>query len=219
MMDMMVKDVDKEMTEMEAEEKDAQGDYEKLMADSKEKRAEDSKLMAEKVSAKADMEADLGQAKEDKAATAKELATTKMYLAQLHGECDWLLQYFDQRQEARHQEMDAMGKAKAELSGADFSLIQKKSKNLLKHVKDVQGEQSCSAADLKNRMRVQNKLAGLCEEMCKEVGAYPKCAACPSFVPPDPTPGVMTWDELLTHMDNLADWGQDQLKAWGKQAR
>merc|ERR1719465_279556 len=54
--------------------------------------------------------------------------------------------------------------------------------------------------------------------MCKEVGAYPKCAACPSFVPPDPTPGVMTWDELLTHMDNLADWGQDQLKAWGKQA-
>merc|ERR1719389_6435 len=54
--------------------------------------------------------------------------------------------------------------------------------------------------------------------MCKEVGAYPKCAACPSFVPPDPTPGVMTWEELLTHMDNLADWGQDQLKAWGKQA-
>merc|ERR1719159_2325821 len=49
--------------------------------------------------------------------------------------------------------------------------------------------------------------------MCKEVGA------CPNFVPPDPTPGVMTWDELLTHMDNLADWGQDQLKAWGKQAR
>ena len=29
----------------------------------------------------------------------------------------------------------------------------------------------------------------------------------------------MTWEELLTHMDNLADWGNDQLKAWGKQAR
>merc|ERR1719333_750774 len=103
----MVKDVDKEMTEMEAEEKDAQSDYEKLMADSKEKRAEDSKLMAEKVSAKADMEADLQQATEDKAATAKELAATKMYIAQLHGGCDWLLQYFDARKEARAQEMDA----------------------------------------------------------------------------------------------------------------
>jgi len=219
MMDMMVKEVDAEMTSMEAEEKDAQGDYEKMMADSKEKRAEDSKLMAEKAAAKADMEADLQSATDDKAATAKELAATKMYLASLHGECDWLLQYFDQRKEARAQEMDAMGVAKAELSGADMSLIQRKSKNLLRHVKDVQGEQSCSAADLKNRIRVQNKLAGLCEEMCKEVGAYPKCAACPSFVPPDPTPGVMTWEELLTHMDNLADWGKDQLKSWGKQAR
>eukprot|EP00747_Dinoflagellata_sp_TGD_P152361 gnl/TRDRNA2_/TRDRNA2_177294_c3_seq11.p2 gnl/TRDRNA2_/TRDRNA2_177294_c3~~gnl/TRDRNA2_/TRDRNA2_177294_c3_seq11.p2 ORF type:complete len:105 (-),score=22.28 gnl/TRDRNA2_/TRDRNA2_177294_c3_seq11:91-405(-) len=87
------------------------------------------------------------------------------------------------------------------------------------HVKNTQTEQACASEDLKHRAQLQNKLAGLCEDMCKEVGAYPKCAACPSFVPPDPTPGVMTWDELLTHMDNLADWGQDQLKAWGKQAR
>merc|ERR1719230_242776 len=86
------------------------------------------------------------------------------------------------------------------------------------HVKGGQGEAACAAEDLKHRAQVQNKLAGLCEDMCKEVGAYPKCAACPSFVPPDPTPGVMTWEELLTHMDNLADWGQDQLKSWAKQA-
>merc|ERR1719456_2095492 len=204
---------------MEAEEKDAQSDYEKMMSDSAEKRALDTKTLADKEAAKADMEADLQTATEDKAATSKELMATKQYLASLHGDCDWLLQYFDQRKEARDSEIDAMGKAKAVLNGADYALLQTKSKNLLKHVKDVQGEQSCSAADLKNRMRVQNKLAGLCEDMCKEVGAYPKCAACPSFVPPDPTPGVMTWEELLTHMDNLADWGQDQLKAWGKQAR
>merc|ERR1719378_1528543 len=43
----------------------------------------------------------------------------------------------------------------------------------------------------------------MCEDMCKEVGSYPECPGCPNFVPPDPTPGVMTWDELLTHMDNL----------------
>merc|ERR1719498_520031 len=180
-------------------------------------RAEDTKLLADKTAAKADMEADLQKANDDKVATTKELMATKQYIAQLHGECDWLLQYFDQRKEARDSEIDAMGKAKAVLSGADFSLIQTKSKNLLRHVKGA--DESCSAADLKIRIKVQNKLAGLCEDMCKEVGAYPKCAACPSFVPPDPTPGVMTWDELLTHMDNLADWGQDQLKAWGKQAR
>merc|ERR1712203_1166537 len=26
---------------------------------------------------------------------------------------------------------------------------------------------------------------------------------------PDSTPGVMTWEELLEHMDNLVAWGQD----------
>ncbi len=35
---------------------------------------------------------------------------------------------------------------------------------------------------------------------------------CVSSVPPDPTPGVMTWEELLEHMDNLVDWGHDELK-------
>merc|ERR1719203_2025617 len=52
--------------------------------------------------------------------------------------------------------------------------------------------------------------------MCKEVDAYPKCGLCPAFVAPDPTPGVMTWEELLEHMDNLGDWGRTLLKKWNK---
>merc|ERR1719446_790998 len=72
--------------------------------------------------------------------------------------------------------------------------------------------------DLKRRVQLQNKLAGICEDMCKEVGAYPQCSQCPAFVPPDATPGVMTWEELLTHMDNLSEWGHGELKAWTKQA-
>merc|ERR1719504_347075 len=66
-------------------------------------------------------------------------------------------------------------------------------------------------------MQLQNKLAGVCVDMCKEVGAFPKCT-CPDFVAPDATPGVMTWDELLEHMDNLSEWGHSELKAWTKQA-
>ena len=38
--------------------------------------------------------------------------------------------------------------------------------------------------------RVQNKLAGIWEDMCKEVGAYPMCT-CPGFTLPDTNPGVM----------------------------
>merc|ERR1719293_89672 len=85
-------------------------------------------------------------------------------------------------------------------------------------VAGVQKEQACTAEDMKHRALLQNKLAGVCEEMCKEVGAYPKCNSCPKFVEPDSTPGVMTWPELLEHMDNLVEWGQDMLKDWRKTA-
>merc|ERR1719343_921916 len=85
-------------------------------------------------------------------------------------------------------------------------------------VKSVHTEEACVAEDLKYRAQLQNKLAGVCEEMCKEVGAYPNCNQCPKFVEPDSTPGVMTWDELLEHMDNLVAWGQDTIKGWQKRA-
>merc|ERR1719230_1642414 len=83
---------------------------------------------------------------------------------------------------------------------------------------DAGAEKACAAEDLKHRVAFQNKLAGICEEMCKEVGAYPQCAQCPGFVAPDATPGVMTWEELLTHMDNLVEWGQESIKGWKKTA-
>merc|ERR1719274_429712 len=82
--------------------------------------------------------------------------------------------------------------------------------------KTSQGGQACATEDAQHRAQLQNKLAGVCEDMCKEVGAYPKCAGCPGFVAPDSTPGVMTWDELLEHMDNLKDWDQEMIKKWEK---
>merc|ERR1719439_550254 len=84
--------------------------------------------------------------------------------------------------------------------------------------KNVHGDTACVSEDVQHRIQLQNKLAGYCEDMCKEVGAYPKCQQCPKFVEPDSTPGVMTWDELLEHMDNLVAWGNDQIKGWHKQA-
>merc|ERR1719438_65856 len=124
MMDLLIADLDKEMTESETEEKDAQADYETTMRDSAEKRTKDSKLLGEKESTKADLETDLETHTEDKAATAKELMSTMQYIQSLHNECDWLLKYFDVRQEARASEIDALGKAKAVLNGADYSLLQ-----------------------------------------------------------------------------------------------
>merc|ERR1719443_320756 len=84
-------------------------------------------------------------------------------------------------------------------------------------VQGKQNDQACMTEDLKNRAQLQNKLAGVCVDMCKEVGAFPKCT-CPDFVAPDSTPGVMTWPELLEHMDNLSEWGHGQLKSWSSAA-
>merc|ERR1719510_2386327 len=127
MIDLLVKDLDKELQEAEVNEKDAQSDYEALMAESSTKRADDSKAMSDKTAAKASEEEALENEQDTKAATGKELMATLEYIHSLHGECDWLLKYFDARKEARDGELDALGKAKAVLNGADFSLIQTRS--------------------------------------------------------------------------------------------
>jgi len=131
MIDTLVKELDTEMTEAETEEKLAQEDYEELMSDSAEKRAADTKSLADKESQKGDLESELVTLGDEHKATVKELMATEKYIGNLHGECDWLLKYFDVRKEARTGEIDALGKAKAVLNGADFSLVQTKSTKFL----------------------------------------------------------------------------------------
>jgi chromosome segregation ATPase len=110
----------------EFDEKEAQENYEELMADSAAKRAADSKTITEKEAQKAGLEGDLEQGKKDKAASDKEMMMLKEYIASLHKDCDFLIQNFDLRKESRSSEIDALGKAKATLSGADFSFLQVK---------------------------------------------------------------------------------------------
>merc|ERR1719230_116038 len=104
MVDLLVKDLEKEMTVAKTGEEDAQADYEATMKDSADKRAQDSKALTDKEGAKADLEADLESHKAGKASATKELGATLQYIASLHAECDWLLQYFDVRKEARTSE-------------------------------------------------------------------------------------------------------------------
>jgi len=124
MIDLLVKDLDKEMTEAQASEKHSQADYEAAMQDSADKRASDSKTLTDKNASKASIQEDLERNKEEKASTTKELMATHSYIASLHAECDWLLQYFEVRKEARTGEIDSLKNAKSVLSGADFSLVQ-----------------------------------------------------------------------------------------------
>ena len=130
MIDLLEKDLTKEMQEAETTEKNGQADYEQLMSDAAEKRAADSKALTEKGAAKADSVANLLKHKDDKTSTGKELMATLQVIQATHGECDWLLQYFSVRKEARSDEIESLKNAKAVLSGADFSLLQTKARNL-----------------------------------------------------------------------------------------
>merc|ERR1719389_929969 len=119
-----MKDMDKEMLEAEAGEKDAQKEYEQMMKDSAEKRAQDSKTMTDKESELAQTEGALQQHKSDKMSTGKELSETFKYIAGLHGECDWMLQNFEARKEARAGEVESLKEGMDVLNGAEYSLLQ-----------------------------------------------------------------------------------------------
>merc|ERR1719198_2148324 len=103
------------MTEAKQEEKDGQADYQTTMADSAEKRVQDTKSLTDKGADKADLEADLEKHTEAKTSSTKELMATLEYIQSLHAECDWLVQNYDARKEARTAEIDSLTKAKAVL--------------------------------------------------------------------------------------------------------
>jgi len=124
LVDMLVADLDKEMQEMTVEEKDAQAEYENFIADSATKRAVDAKSIEDKESAKADLEAHVVKMGLEKKTKSKEAYATATTLKDLHLECDWLLANFEARVAARAGEVDSLKKAKAVLSGADYSLVQ-----------------------------------------------------------------------------------------------
>jgi exonuclease VII small subunit len=119
MMDSLVAELEKETTVAEANEKDAQSDYEKFMADSKAMRIENSKLVEDKTAAKADAIGATETHEENLGVAQKKNKGAEDQLGVLHQDCDWLLSNFDSRKEARADEIESLKKAKAVLSGAD----------------------------------------------------------------------------------------------------
>jgi len=121
MMDTIISDLKNDIKEMEYEEKTAQKDYAELMADSQETRAGDSKALTTKQSTKAETENRLMATKETRSATATDLKQVQTVIQDLHVACDFIMQNFDLRKEARTNEIEGLKNAKAVLSGANFS--------------------------------------------------------------------------------------------------
>jgi len=126
LLDNLVADLDKEMQEAQVIEKDSQAEYETFVADATASRAADAKSVTDKEGAKADAEAGLQKASKLKKSKVNELMATEKVLASLHADCNWLVANFDVRKEARAGEVESLNRAKAVLSGADYSFAQTK---------------------------------------------------------------------------------------------
>lgn len=121
MINMLREDLIKKITIMETEEKEAQSDYEKYVEEVTKKRALDSKALSDKEGEKAELEASLHEDKETLSDHQNDVMVNQKEIADLHQDCDWFLKNFELRQQARADEQDALSKAKAVLSGADYS--------------------------------------------------------------------------------------------------
>merc|ERR1719428_1320381 len=121
LMDNMANDLKAEHTEAEHEEEVAQKDYEDLMAASQETRSSNAKSITEKESAKSEWAEKIENAKTDQASTTDALAKLAEYIAGLHASCDFLVENYGARKEARTNEIEGLKNAKAVLSGANFA--------------------------------------------------------------------------------------------------
>merc|ERR1719305_128300 len=121
LMDMMIGDVKTDLTEGEHAEEMAQKDYENLMASSQKTRATNAESITEKESASAEWTEKIENAKTGQASTTEALAKVKEYIAGLHSSCDFLVENYGARKEARTNEIEGLKNAKSVLAGANFS--------------------------------------------------------------------------------------------------
>merc|ERR1719230_791528 len=117
---MIVKDAEKTEQEMVASENQAQSDYEKLVAETAASIDANNGAIEKKEAALAATEGDKAETQEAQLANEGQLKELNELLTAHHASCDWVMKYFDIRQQARQEEIDGIEEAKAILSGAKF---------------------------------------------------------------------------------------------------
>merc|ERR1719487_681239 len=117
----MIQDVIKESKELEtqaiADEQTAQAAYEGFIKDSNKLITANQESIANKSGAKAQADEALALAHGDLKTTIADILALDEVAKNLHGQCDFLLKFFEERQSKRSQEIDALNQAKAIFSG------------------------------------------------------------------------------------------------------
>jgi septal ring factor EnvC (AmiA/AmiB activator) len=120
LMEMLMKELEDGITTSRHEEDTAQKDYERLMSDSQASRETMVESITTKEKAKADVDSTIVATKEKLASQNTELTNIKQTLAELHAQCDFLIENYDLRKEARATEIEGLKNAKSVLNGASF---------------------------------------------------------------------------------------------------
>merc|ERR1719408_702552 len=118
LMDTIVKELEDDMKDSEYEEKTAQKDYQDLMSDSAEAREKKVKGVTDKEAAKAEISEKKLKATEKEKADFADVDSIHKYVSHLHTDCDFILENYDIRKEARLHEVESLKNAKAVLQGA-----------------------------------------------------------------------------------------------------
>merc|ERR1719161_2219761 len=118
---MVIEDAERTEVALVADEQHSQENYAVLAQDANDSILASRAAVAEKTKVLSETQGALSETEAALLANAAELTKLGELLTGLHAECDFLLKYFDLRQTARKEEMDAIVDAKAILSGADFS--------------------------------------------------------------------------------------------------
>merc|ERR1719270_2599167 len=116
----VIKDAEVVEVELTTTEQKSQKDYGQFVQDATNSIEADRSSIETKTGEVAETKAALSETEKEQLLNQDELDKLNKLLKGHHAECDYVMKYFDIRQEARQEEMDAIKDAKAILSGADF---------------------------------------------------------------------------------------------------
>merc|ERR1719499_2531734 len=116
----VIKDAEVVEVELTKTEQKSQADYSEFVQDATNSIEADRSSIETKTGEVAESKAALAETEKAQLGNQEELDKLNALLKAHHAECDYVMKYFDIRQEARQEEMDAIKDAKAILSGANF---------------------------------------------------------------------------------------------------
>merc|ERR1719476_411990 len=116
----VIKDAEAAVVELEVTEQNSQKNYGGFVQDATNSIEADRSAIETKTGEVAEAKSALSETKESQLLNQADIDKLNELLKAHHAECDYVMKYFDIRQEARQEEMDAIKDAKAILSGADF---------------------------------------------------------------------------------------------------